>query len=335
MDGVLLTDYPMVTTYAVNQTVELSAIPAEGYRFTGWSGSYVGAQETVSITVSCTKNVTATFEPIRYRLITIVSPAAGGTIMVEPQQPTSGYIAGTKVAVRAMPATGYSFKEWSGGASGEVNTVSIISDSDKSITATFVNNAIDTSPLVVDVSPVNSGTVEINGATPAEYPATTVFPVDNVVHLTAVPKAGYSFSGWRDGSEEKTETITLMTTTSARNIIATFEPVRYRIITNVLPPAAGSITLNPPQPLEGYVAGTRVTIQAEPAPGYTFDAWAGDLSEADDKFSIIADGEQSMTANFIRESSSSWIWGGATLFGVALVGMVIYFLWFKKRIRIS
>jgi uncharacterized repeat protein (TIGR02543 family) len=51
------------------------------------------------------------------------------------------YLSGTNVNINAINAAGWSFTGWSGDASGNANTT-ILMDSDKTVTATFTQNAI-------------------------------------------------------------------------------------------------------------------------------------------------------------------------------------------------
>lgn len=120
--------------------VQLTAMPKRGYRFTGWSGSSTEKTETITVTMTCDKTYTAHFIAVRHRLNTTVSPATGGDIILLPQQPDGGYVEGTVVTLRARPASGYHFKEWSGDASGKHSVTSLIIDSEKTATATFVEN---------------------------------------------------------------------------------------------------------------------------------------------------------------------------------------------------
>ena len=71
--------------------------------------------------------------PQTYMLTTSVIPADGGYI-----SPTGGqYTEGSQLTLTAVPATGYVFDYWEGKLWGSLPTVSIIMDSDKSVTAHF------------------------------------------------------------------------------------------------------------------------------------------------------------------------------------------------------
>jgi len=66
----------------------------------------------------------------------IINAGTGGT--TEPPPGTYTYDNGTEVTIRAIPNTNYKFEEWSGDASGTTNPLTITMDSDKSITANFI-----------------------------------------------------------------------------------------------------------------------------------------------------------------------------------------------------
>ena len=132
------TIYPTDYSIIANETVHLTAVPANGYRFTGWSGSATVKTDTISLQMTCAKNLTASFVPIIYRLLTTVTQEIGGQVALEPPQPADGYVVGTRVIVHATPSKGYIFKEWTGGISGTDSTVTVTVDGEKLINATFV-----------------------------------------------------------------------------------------------------------------------------------------------------------------------------------------------------
>lgn len=71
-------------------------------------------------------------------------------------------------------------------------------------------------------------------------------------------------------------------------------PAQYILNTSVSPEGAGTIT-----PAGGkYVAGTEVTLVAEPMPGYAFDHWSGDVTGTTSSVAIAVDNHKSITANF-------------------------------------
>ncbi|MGB5924807.1 MAG: hypothetical protein WBH01_01755 [Dehalococcoidia bacterium] len=122
--------------YPAGSQVTLTAMPASGYTFSNWAGAAGGSQNPITISMNSNKSITAYFEETGvtyYTLTTSVSPSGGGSV-----SPAGGtYAAGSQVTLTAMPASGYSFNNWGGDASGSQNPITIIMNSNKSITAYF------------------------------------------------------------------------------------------------------------------------------------------------------------------------------------------------------
>jgi uncharacterized repeat protein (TIGR02543 family) len=73
----------------------------------------------------------------------------------------------------------------------------------------------------------------------------------------------------------------------------------YTLTTSVS--GSGSISLNPSGGI--YAGGTVVSLTANPASGYEFVGWSGDLSGTTNPSSITITNNKSVTANFIEEGS--------------------------------
>lgn len=87
----------------------------------------------VAIILSIIKPWEGTPSTDTYTLTTIVSPSGAGSV-----SPSGGeYESATHITLTANPASGYTFDHWSGSASGTTPTITIIMDSDKSLTAHF------------------------------------------------------------------------------------------------------------------------------------------------------------------------------------------------------
>ena len=130
--------------FPANQTIELTAIPRYGYRFTEWTEKKgevvveVGEEETISVTMTCGREFIANFVIITYKVSVFSSPSSGGEVILKPLQPQDGYEFGTEVTITARPAQGFVFKEWTGtDLSTTENSASYVATSGKSITAVF------------------------------------------------------------------------------------------------------------------------------------------------------------------------------------------------------
>jgi M6 family metalloprotease-like protein len=94
-------------TYGANCTV--TATPATGYSFTGWTenGTVVSSNSSYTFTVGSTRALTALFTISHYTVSATSFPAAGGSI-----DGTGTYDYGTSCTLTAVPSTGSTFAYW-------------------------------------------------------------------------------------------------------------------------------------------------------------------------------------------------------------------------------
>jgi hypothetical protein len=122
--------------------VTLIATPDSSSTFGGWSGDTICTNTTVTITMDSNKSVTATF---LYTLtLTVTKSGTGtGTVSSNPSGINCGstcsyhFASDSVVTLTATPDSSSSFGGWSGDATGTSSTVTIIMNSDKSVTAIF------------------------------------------------------------------------------------------------------------------------------------------------------------------------------------------------------
>jgi len=124
-------------TYKSGTIMTLTATPASGYIFTGWSGGASGTSTSITVTMNSNQSVTGNFQaqitaPTKYTLSTTAMPGGGGTILGG-----GTYNEGTAVMVTVTPATGYTFTGWSGDITNTSPSVTITMNSNKSIAANF------------------------------------------------------------------------------------------------------------------------------------------------------------------------------------------------------
>src|SRR5437773_8392763 len=127
---------PDHASYDHGSSVELTATPATGYHFVGWSGDATGSTKPLSVTMDAAKSITATFAINTYALD--VTTAGSGTVAKSPDH--ASYDHGSSVELTATPATGYQIGRGSGGARGSSNPLSVTMDAAKSITDKFAIN---------------------------------------------------------------------------------------------------------------------------------------------------------------------------------------------------
>ena len=101
------------------------------------------------------------------------------------------------------------------------------------------------------------------------------------VSLTATPNAGYSFSGWSNGSTANPLTITLNSNTS---ITANFQVILNSYTLTVTAGEGGSVSGG-----GEYEEGTEVSITATPNEGYEFIGWSDGESSQSRVITLLED----------------------------------------------
>ncbi|UAY51507.1 InlB B-repeat-containing protein [Ferruginibacter albus] len=279
--------------------VTLTATVNSGYQFIGWSGGASGTSTSTTVTMNSNKAVTANFRAIpKYNVTTTVAPSGGGTVAVTPSATT--YDSGTVITVKATPASGYSFTNWNGDASGTVTSVSVTVNSNKNITANFQVVQVTAYTLTTSSNPAVGGTISKN-------PNAASYNSGTSVALTVTPASGYMFTGW-SGDASGTSTSVNVIMTANKTVTANFRAIpKYTITTSVLPAGGGTVSLSPSAAT--YDSGTVVTATAIPASGYSFVNWSGDASGTAAATTITANGNKNITANFqvVQSGGSSTI----------------------------
>jgi pectate lyase len=131
-----VTRNPNAASYAAGTVVTLTATPAAGFQFSGWSGDLSGAANPTTITMSANRTVTATFTATNSGPFTLnISVTGSGSVSRSPNQST--YPAGTMVTLTATPAANFRFSNWSGDLTGTANPNTIIMNANKSVVANF------------------------------------------------------------------------------------------------------------------------------------------------------------------------------------------------------
>ncbi|ENO12325.1 hypothetical protein MBGDC06_00021 [Thermoplasmatales archaeon SCGC AB-539-C06] len=139
----IITLNPSGDVYNEDTPVTATAVASSGYEFVSWGGHASGTNPVTSVIMDSDKSITANFEPVSadmYTLTTSVSPSGSGIITLNPSGDV--YNEDTPVTATAIPNSGYEFDRWGGHASGTNPVTSVIMDSDKGITANFIEEEI-------------------------------------------------------------------------------------------------------------------------------------------------------------------------------------------------
>jgi List-Bact-rpt repeat protein len=188
-------------SFASGTSVTLTATPATGSVFTGWSGGGCSGTGSCELTLTTATTVSAAFAPAPVTLTVVRAGLGNGTVASAPAGIACGttcsasFPSGSSIVLTASPATGSIFTGWSGGGCSGTGTCTVSPTSTTTVTATFASPTI----VGLTVTVIGAGTGTVTSA-PAGITCGTVctasFAAGTSVTLTATPGAGSAFGGW-------------------------------------------------------------------------------------------------------------------------------------------
>ena len=266
--------------YDQGTVVTLTAAPAAGSRFGGWSGAGCSGTGTCQVTMSAAREVKATFVRQHGLAVAKAGSGAGG---VAGSGIDCGsdcgeiYDEGTEVTLSATPAAGSRFAGWSGEGCSGTGTCQVTMSAARTVTATFTRQHT----LTVAASGSGGGTISGAGIACGADCAET-YDQDTAVTLTATPSAGSRFAAWSGaGTESCVGTKCKVTMAEARAVTVSFVRQRALSVTRT-GVGAGSVSGTGitcgDDCHEILDEGASVTLTATPGAGSRFAGWSGDCS---------------------------------------------------------
>jgi hypothetical protein len=207
--------------------VTLTASPASGSSFSGWSGGGCSGTGTCTVTMGADQAVTASFAANPHTLtVSLVGSGSGSVTDNDGQIDCPGtcshsYAAGSTVILYAVAAAGSTFSGWSGaGCEGTAFCV-VNMDTAHTVTATFTT--IPPSTLTVRTWGSGSGSVTSgDGGINCPVTCSASYAYDTQVTLTATAASGSTFVGWSGGGCSGSGMCVVMTD-SPQDVTASFE----------------------------------------------------------------------------------------------------------------
>jgi endoglucanase len=188
-------------TYPNGTVVTLTAAPAGGSVFVGWSGSCYGSDSSCSVTMDLNRSVTATFEPVgmTYALSVSRTGTGSGTVTSSPSGINCGsdcgedFPSGSDVTLTAIPDSDSTFVGWNGACSGS-GTCTVSMTTNRSVTAEFRSNIVE--PVIIYDDALASGWVDYSWTATINLAGTS--PVHSGTHaVNATLGAWGAFSPYK------------------------------------------------------------------------------------------------------------------------------------------
>ena len=319
---------PDQASYDYGSIVQLTATPATGWSFLGWSGDATGNTNPLDVTMDADKSITATFG----ENTVVVSQVYGGggntgatwtndfiELFNRGSDPidvtgwTVQYASATGSAWTATPLSGiilpgrYYLVQEAAGAGGTTPLPTPDATGGIAMSATagkvaLVNDAVALS----GTCPSGPAIEDLIGYGAANCSETA--PAPGLSNTTAARR----HSNGCDDTDNNAADISAGVPTP-RNSASPANDCLFTLAVAADPPAAGSVAKSPDQ--AGYANGSLVQLTATAVSGYHFDHWSGGATGSANPLTLTMDADKTVTAHFVANALTgqvviSQVYGG-------------------------
>ena len=277
-------------TYTHGQNCEVTAAPATGYNFIGWTenGNQVSTDLTYSFAVTGNRNLMAQFQLKSYTISVSANPTNGGTV-----NGGGTYNHGQSCTVTADDNSGYTFLRWT------ENGTQVSTNASYTFTVTGPRTLVaqfqqQTYTITATANPTNGGTATVSG--------NGTFTYNQQCTLTATPNSHYSFTNWKkDNNVVSIDAIYTFYVTESASYTANFtQDPQYTITATANPTNGGSVSGG-----GTYYQGQTCSLTASPAnSNYTFANWTegGTVVSTQANYTFTVNSNRTLVANFTYNS---------------------------------
>ena len=305
--------------YEDNEGVTLTAVSNSdyGYYFTNWtteadSLDTLSYSETMPIMMDENKDIIANFSNL-YKVIVSATPdtlcsatiaySDGETI---PDDDMYEYNSSLILNAESLEPANYGFYAWSYSINGQ-DTTAI--ENPLNFQAVEDNNFVATCKELCDLTVdfnISGGTIGVevlegNGSSLIQEEinslSTFTYFCDSEITLTAISDEGYSILYWYDGEAYSNGSSITFNLDGDMSYQAIFSEL-FELTLDVEEEGTGSISHDSIFPLTSIFAGESIELTANPATGYEFTEWNGDLDGSNNPESISMDDDKAVTAVF-------------------------------------
>jgi len=274
--------------YDYGSIAYVKAAPAVGFQFDNWTenDNVVSLDTIYNFTVTHDRTLIANFKIQTFTISAESNIPEGGSI-----NGAGVYNMGTTAELKAIPASGYTFINWTedGFVVSSDEIFSFTVDGNRNLIANFGLTCY----ITANANPAEGGTVTGNG----EYGNGVI------AYLNAIPSTGYNFEKWTEEGNTGWEwwwTNYSFTVDGNRSFIAHFEKQSFSIYAEPNNSVWGSISGN-----GWYDYGVSAELIAIPANGYKFVNWTEDGVEVSTNSTytfIVENTRTDLIANFEQQT---------------------------------
>lgn len=256
-------------TYPIHDTIQIGALPHEGFVFSQWNDSITDNPRT--IIVSENQTYTAYFGIQQCVITTKVTPEGAGNV-----EGGGTYDYGTEIILKAAANPGHQFEQWSDGET--INPRTVLVKSDTIFIAKFSTFQYE---ITTAASPEEGGTV--SGAGTYYY--------GERAELKAEPNENYIFLCWSDGMASNPRIVTVTQDATFTALFHKNGTPEYEITVVSGDPLLGTVTGS-----GIYPEGSTISISAIPNSHAKFTHW--DDGNTDNPRDILVTNDMTYTAYF-------------------------------------
>jgi hypothetical protein len=211
-----------------------------------------------------------------------VYTAGGGTVSIDP--PSGPYFSNSIAQITAQPASGCTFLQWLGDASGTNPTTTVTMSRDKYVEAVF-GTAV--------------GIIVVGGGSVLADPPLPLHPFGSTVRFTAQPQTGNYFSQWGAAASGTNNPLNFVVSNATPSVAATFPALdsgEYAL--TVIESGNGHVTVSPYA--NTYSNGLTVRLTAVPDTGQNFVGWNGSATGNQTPLIVTVNSNEVITASFTK-----------------------------------
>lgn len=276
--------------YSATESISLTAAPADGWSVERWEGTNNNSSSsTTNILTMPASGHTVTVHyqqnpPNCYRLMLTHTGMGDTPAASPPSSPGCGdglYREGTAISLTAAPDTNWVVEEWEGtnndNSTATTNSVTMPGN-DHTVSVHYI-------PTIqcYNLTRIHSGSGSDPAAEPENSPgcAPGQFTAGATIALTADPTEGWQVKNWNGTVNDTLTTLTNQAIMPAANhtIIVNYEPIPCYRLTRTHQGEGSDPSASPPRSsfcgTGEFVAGELITLQANPADGWSVGGWNG------------------------------------------------------------